>query len=552
MTFNPSQGTLCIKIRGKTVAQLPKNELSEFRNYLLRDPAAPAPLKSKAENHEVIPNAIFEAYLFSSEKTMSSLLAQKTELEGKINAIDIESATLQRKILGAEQKIERTEKEISKIADRAVGFERESDEAVHLARGFEKTAEEIREKIRNTPSFRSHMDGVKAEFEKKNKEAASQLSEQPFFPKIKVPAGEVVSFFAQPIFERTENAALDAKIKKSWFSSMLPVLKSMSSSMDLHAPKRFIGLCLDDCKADSEWLEQLREGIYTADISSIPSENLLKYMQGAPDALESNLKRLNRETKELGKYIYGARPIIAKLGKAVLSGKAKPGAGASYAELKEGLPIGEDVLNLALKIKTLTGDSCRLHKMYISSIRDYFSKKTALQSAASELEESRRKLSAMESSKELKDRLLSIGLLLTETDQARGEVRAELARQETQSNPKARPAPVPALQNGKWSKTGLEVPSNDEISAQQPVKRSDGNGKFIAPRTLKTDDVFRALISLGFTRDRTTGGHAIMKDSDGRMVVVPTHYIELEVNLLYKIISQAGATQEEFFRAAKG
>ena len=64
------------------------------------------------------------------------------------------------------------------------------------------------------------------------------------------------------------------------------------------------------------------------------------------------------------------------------------------------------------------------------------------------------------------------------------------------------------------------------------------------PRDVNGEEAARALIRLGFVRQRQSGSHLILR-KDGRTVVVPQHK-PLKPGTLRGIIEQAGLTLEEF------
>ena len=57
--------------------------------------------------------------------------------------------------------------------------------------------------------------------------------------------------------------------------------------------------------------------------------------------------------------------------------------------------------------------------------------------------------------------------------------------------------------------------------------------------------VTRAIESLGFTHTRTSGSHAVYRNTDGRTVIVPMHGT-VKRGTLASIIRQAGLTPTEF------
>jgi predicted RNA binding protein YcfA (HicA-like mRNA interferase family) len=59
--------------------------------------------------------------------------------------------------------------------------------------------------------------------------------------------------------------------------------------------------------------------------------------------------------------------------------------------------------------------------------------------------------------------------------------------------------------------------------------------------------VIRALESVGFCYVRTTGSHAVYRNQDGRVVVVPQHGV-VKRGTLASILRQAGLTPAEFLK----
>ncbi len=64
---------------------------------------------------------------------------------------------------------------------------------------------------------------------------------------------------------------------------------------------------------------------------------------------------------------------------------------------------------------------------------------------------------------------------------------------------------------------------------------------------LPVRDVTRALKAAGFERVRVKGSHAVYRDSDGRVVVVPEHGT-IKRGTLASILRQAGLTTAEFLK----
>jgi predicted RNA binding protein YcfA (HicA-like mRNA interferase family) len=59
--------------------------------------------------------------------------------------------------------------------------------------------------------------------------------------------------------------------------------------------------------------------------------------------------------------------------------------------------------------------------------------------------------------------------------------------------------------------------------------------------------VVRALQSIGFSYVRTKGSHAVYRDQDGRVVVIPQHSV-VKRGTLASILRQAGLTPAEFLK----
>jgi predicted RNA binding protein YcfA (HicA-like mRNA interferase family) len=64
---------------------------------------------------------------------------------------------------------------------------------------------------------------------------------------------------------------------------------------------------------------------------------------------------------------------------------------------------------------------------------------------------------------------------------------------------------------------------------------------------LPVRDVVRALRAVGFERVRVKGSHAIYRDGDGRVVVVPEHGT-IKRGTLASILRQAGLSTAEFLK----
>ena len=66
---------------------------------------------------------------------------------------------------------------------------------------------------------------------------------------------------------------------------------------------------------------------------------------------------------------------------------------------------------------------------------------------------------------------------------------------------------------------------------------------------VKAEKVIKVLEESGFTVVRQKGSHIILKDQDGRSIVIPDHPgEELGRGILRAIIRQAGLTRDEFLR----
>jgi predicted RNA binding protein YcfA (HicA-like mRNA interferase family) len=59
--------------------------------------------------------------------------------------------------------------------------------------------------------------------------------------------------------------------------------------------------------------------------------------------------------------------------------------------------------------------------------------------------------------------------------------------------------------------------------------------------------VIRALDSVGFSYVRTKGSHAVYRNQDGRVVVIPQHGV-VKRGTLASILRQAGLTPTEFLK----
>jgi predicted RNA binding protein YcfA (HicA-like mRNA interferase family) len=59
--------------------------------------------------------------------------------------------------------------------------------------------------------------------------------------------------------------------------------------------------------------------------------------------------------------------------------------------------------------------------------------------------------------------------------------------------------------------------------------------------------VIRVLESVGFSHVRTRGSHAVYRDEDGRVVIVPQHGV-VKRGTLASILRQAGLTPPEFLK----
>ena len=59
--------------------------------------------------------------------------------------------------------------------------------------------------------------------------------------------------------------------------------------------------------------------------------------------------------------------------------------------------------------------------------------------------------------------------------------------------------------------------------------------------------VVRALKSVGFSHVRTKGSHAVYRDQDGRVVIIPQHGV-VKRGTLASILRQAGLTPAEFLK----
>ena len=66
-----------------------------------------------------------------------------------------------------------------------------------------------------------------------------------------------------------------------------------------------------------------------------------------------------------------------------------------------------------------------------------------------------------------------------------------------------------------------------------------------APADVPVRKVIRALESAGFSHVRTKGSHAVYRDQQGRVAVIPQHGV-VKRGTLASILRQAGLTPAEF------
>ena len=64
---------------------------------------------------------------------------------------------------------------------------------------------------------------------------------------------------------------------------------------------------------------------------------------------------------------------------------------------------------------------------------------------------------------------------------------------------------------------------------------------------LPTRKVIRALESVGFTYVRTKGSHAVYRNPEGRVTVIPQHSV-VKRGTLASILRQSGLTSAEFLK----
>jgi len=68
-------------------------------------------------------------------------------------------------------------------------------------------------------------------------------------------------------------------------------------------------------------------------------------------------------------------------------------------------------------------------------------------------------------------------------------------------------------------------------------------------KPIPADRLIKALAKVGFKPVRRRGSHLLMKNDEGKTIVIPVHKGEvLGRGLLLKIIREAGLTREEFLR----
>lgn len=72
-------------------------------------------------------------------------------------------------------------------------------------------------------------------------------------------------------------------------------------------------------------------------------------------------------------------------------------------------------------------------------------------------------------------------------------------------------------------------------------------------KPIRADKLIKALAKVGFKPVRQRGSHLLLKNEEGKVIVVPIHRGEvLGRGLLSKIIKEAGLTREEFLKLLKG
>ena len=66
-------------------------------------------------------------------------------------------------------------------------------------------------------------------------------------------------------------------------------------------------------------------------------------------------------------------------------------------------------------------------------------------------------------------------------------------------------------------------------------------------KPVKADRLIRVLASVGFLPIRQSGSHVILRNADGRLIVVPVYSGEkIGRGLLLRILKEAGLTRERF------
>jgi predicted RNA binding protein YcfA (HicA-like mRNA interferase family) len=66
-------------------------------------------------------------------------------------------------------------------------------------------------------------------------------------------------------------------------------------------------------------------------------------------------------------------------------------------------------------------------------------------------------------------------------------------------------------------------------------------------KPIQADRLIKILVKVGFTPLRQKGSHVILRNMDGRLIVVPVHRGEkIGIGLLLKIVKESGLTRERF------
>jgi predicted RNA binding protein YcfA (HicA-like mRNA interferase family) len=72
-------------------------------------------------------------------------------------------------------------------------------------------------------------------------------------------------------------------------------------------------------------------------------------------------------------------------------------------------------------------------------------------------------------------------------------------------------------------------------------------------KPIRANKLIKVLTKAGFKPIRQRGSHLLMKNDEGKVIVIPVHRGEmLGRGLLLKIIKEAGLTREEFLKLLQG